>query len=146
MGVAVRWGIVLIEVFALLSAQALAQGETTSAIVGKVSDASDAALPRATVTITNRGTGATRRAKTDGTGRFDFLQLKPGRYSVRVEADGFEPQQDDTVFSGLGQKQTVDFRLKVAQAKETVEVSSESPLINPEEIFPHAHLECRSGT
>src|SRR6202022_4586211 len=120
MRLAVRWGIVLIGMLALFSAQAQAQGETTSAIVGQVSDAANAALPGATVTIANRATGATRRAKTDGTGRFDFLQLKPGTYSVRVEAEGFERQQDDTVFSSLGQKQTVDFRLKVAQARETV--------------------------
>ncbi len=97
-------------------------------------------MPGATVTITNRETGATRRAKTDGTGRFDFPQLKPGIYSVPVEAEGFEPKQDDSVFSGLGQKQTVDFRLKVAQASETVEVSSEPPLINPEDANTSTNL------
>ena len=140
MGLAVRWGTVLIGALVLLSAQALAQGETTSAIVGQVSDASTAALPGATVTITNRETGATRRAKTDGAGRFDFPQLKPGIYSVRVEAEGFEPKQDDRVFSGLGQKQTVDFQLKVAQGSETVEVSSEPPLINPEDANTSTNL------
>ena len=36
-----------------------------------------------------------------------------------------------TSSSGLGQKQTVIFTLKVARSKETVEVSSEAPLINP---------------
>jgi hypothetical protein len=140
MGLAVRWGTVLIGALVLLSAQALAQGETTSAIVGQVSDASTAALPGATVTITNRETGATRRAKTDGAGRFDFPQLKPGIYSVRVEAEGFEPKQDDRVSSGLGQKQTVDFQLKVAQGSETVEVSSEPPLINPEDANTSTNL------
>jgi hypothetical protein len=34
--------------------------------------------------------------------------------------------------SGLGQKQTVDFMLKVARSNEAVEVSSEAPIINPE--------------
>jgi hypothetical protein len=48
-----------------------------------------------------------------------------------VEAQGFEPQHNDTVGSGLGQKQTVDFILKVARSDEVVEVSSEAPLINP---------------
>lgn len=70
------------------------------------------------VTVTNRETGAMRRAKTDDAGRFNFPQLKPGSYSVRVEAEGFEPQKNDNVLSGLGQKQTIDFRLKVAQASE----------------------------
>ena len=66
-------------------------------------------------------------------GRFNFPQLKPGAYSVKAEAEGFEPQQNDNVISGLGQKQTVDFTLKVAQSKQTVEVSGEAPLINPGE-------------
>ena len=137
---ATNFAFLILTVACLLPAKALAQGETTSAIVGQVSDAANAALPGATVTITNRETGARRRVKTDGTGRFDFPQLKPGAYSVRVEAEGFEPKQDDRVFSGLGQKQTVDFQLKVAQARETVEVSSEPPLINPENANTSTNL------
>ena len=116
------------------------QGETTTAIVGQVSDATNAGIPGATVTVTNRETGATRRANTDSAGRFDFPQLQPGRYSVRVEAQGFEPQQNDNVISGLGQKQNIDFRLSVAQARETVEVSSEPPLINPENANTSTNL------
>jgi len=140
MRLAVLWGIVLIEALALFSTQAMAQGETTSAIVGQVSDTANAALTGATVTITNRETRATRTAKTDNAGRFDFPQLKPGTYSVRVEAPGFQPQQNDNVFSGLGQKQALDIRLKVAQARETVEVSSEPPLINPEDANTSTNL------
>jgi hypothetical protein len=116
----------------LSPAGALAQGETTSAIVGQVTDATSAAVPGATVTITNRETASRRSAKTDDGGRFNFPQLKPGAYSVRVEAEGFEPRQNDDVFSGLGEKQTVNFTLKVAQSNQTIEVSGAAPLINPE--------------
>ena len=89
-------------------------------------------MPGATVAIANLETGLRRSAKTDDAGRFNFPQLKPGTYSVKAEAQGFEPQQNDNVISGLGQKQTVDFTLKVARSNETVEVNSEAPLINPE--------------
>jgi len=109
-----------------------AQGETTSAIVGQVMDASHAALPGATVTITNVESGLTRRARADDSGRFSFPQLKPGAYSVRVDAPGFGSQQNDLVFSSLGQKQTVDFTLQIAESRQTVEVSGAAPLINPE--------------
>ena len=124
--------LLVLSVACLLPAEALAQGETTSAIVGQVRDTTNAVVPGATVTIANPETGLRRSAKTDDAGRFNFPQLKPGAYSVKVEAQGFEPRQNDNVVSGLGQKQTVDFTLKVARSNETVEVSSEAPLINPE--------------
>src|SRR6202451_1192741 len=121
----------VLSVACLLPAEALAQGETPSAIVGQVRDTTNAVLPGATVTIANPETGLKRSAKTDDAGRFNFPQLKPGTYSVKVEAQGFEPQQNNDVISGLGQKQVVDFTLDVARSSETVEVSSELPVINP---------------
>ncbi len=124
--------LLLVTVACFLPAKALAQGETTSAIVGQVRDTTDAVVPGAAVTVTNHETGLKRSARTDDAGRFNFPQLKPGTYSVRAEAQGFAPQQNDNVISGLGQKQTVDFTLKVARSNEVVEVSSEAPLINPE--------------
>jgi hypothetical protein len=117
----------------IMPSAAWAQGETTSAIVGQVRDTTNAVVPGATVTIASPKTGLRRSAKTDEAGRFNFPQLKPGSYSVKVEAQGFEPRQNDNVVSALGQKQTVDFILKVARSNETVEVSSEAPLINPED-------------
>src|ERR1700691_1184074 len=105
----------------MLSVEALAQGETTSAIVGQVSDASGAAVPGATVTIREAETGLQRTATTDDSGRFNFTQLKPGTYIVRAEAQGFDPQQNESVTAGLGQKQTADFILKIAQTRETIE-------------------------
>ncbi len=107
-----------------------AQGETTSAILGQVTDSSNAAIPEATVTVISGETGLKRTAKTDDGGRFNFPQLKPGAYTVKVEAQGFEPQQADNVVSGLGQKQTVNLTLRVAHSTQTVEVSSEAAIIN----------------
>jgi Carboxypeptidase regulatory-like domain len=120
-----------LAVVSVMQAPAWAQGETTSAIIGQVTDTTGAVVPDATVTITNQETGLKRTEKTDSGGRLNFPQLKPGTYTVRVEAEGFEPQQADNVFSGLGQKQTVNFTLRVAQSKETVEVGGEAPIINP---------------
>src|ERR1700674_307623 len=124
-------GLWLTTVFFVMPISAGAQGETTSAILGQVSDPTHAAVPGATVTITNQEIGLQRVAKTDDAGHFDFPQLKPGTYTVRVEAAGFAPQLNDSVFSGLGQRQTVDFTLKLAQSEQTVEVSGQALLINP---------------
>ena len=116
----------------LFPVKAFPQGETTSAIVGQVTDATNAAISGATVTITNRETALQRSAKTDDEGRFNLPQLKPDTYSVRVEAAGFASQQNDYVLAALGQKQTVNFTLRVAQSNQTIEISSEAPILNPE--------------
>jgi hypothetical protein len=108
------------------------QGETTSAIVGQVRDGSGAVVAGAKVTIVDRETGMRRSAKTDELGRFNFPQLKPGTYSVTAEAEGFEARHNDAVAAQLGQKQAVDFVLELAQAKQSVEITSEAPLLNPE--------------
>jgi len=136
--------LLLLSSVLLLPMEMLSQGETTSAIVGQVSDITGAAVPGATVTITNQETGLKRGAKTDDSGRFIFSQLKPGTYSVQVEAAGFATQQNRAVFAGLGQTQTVDFVLKVAQSNQTVEVTAEAPLINPANANTSTNLSAQS--
>src|ERR1700680_4880585 len=128
----VQFAFIMLTVACLAPVKALAQGETTSAIVGQVRDATNAVVAGAIVTITNSETGLRRSAKTDDSGRFNFPQLKPGIYSIKVEAPGFEPRQKNNVVSALGPKQTVDLCLGVARRPETVEVSSEAPILNPE--------------
>jgi hypothetical protein len=117
---------------ALLPDRLLAQGETTSAIVGLVADPSGAAVAGAAVTILSTETGSKRSTATDEAGRFGFPQLKPGSYILRVEAAGFEPQTSGSVSSSLGQIQTVNFTLKLAGAKTEVNITDEAPLVNPE--------------
>ena len=79
-------GFLIVSAYSFLPPALLAQGETTSAIVGQVTDATSAAIPGATVTIVNAETGLERRARTDNQGRFNFPQLSPGTYSVKLEA------------------------------------------------------------
>jgi hypothetical protein len=128
----------------LLPEVTFSQGETTSAIVGQVSDASGEAVPSATVTVTNKETGLRRSASTDASGRFNFPQLNPGTYLVKVEAEGFEPQQNDAVSAGLGQKQTVHFIVRVAQARDSIEVTSEATILNPENANTSTTLNARA--
>src|SRR5438132_3380993 len=134
----------LVALLLLLRAPVMAQGETTGAIVGSVTDPAGAAIPGATVTVTSSDNGMKRSVKTDDSGRFTFPQLKPGIYSVKVEADRFEAQQNNTVSAGLGQKQTVDFKLNIASASESILVGEQAPLINPENANTSTTLTARS--
>jgi carboxypeptidase family protein len=140
---AILWSVVLAGSF-LAPDASFAQGETTSAIVGQVSDASGAAVAGVTVTISDKETGLKRSATTDASGRFNFPQLKPGSYSVRVQAEGFASQQNDAVAATLGQKQTVDFTLKVAQSIQTIEVTSDALVLNPENANTSTTLNARA--
>jgi hypothetical protein len=78
------------------------------------------------VTVTSIENGLKRSVKTDDSGRFSFPQLKPGMYSVKAEADRFEAQQNSSVPAGLGQKQTADFKLNIASAKESILVQEQA--------------------
>jgi Carboxypeptidase regulatory-like domain len=122
--------ILCLTIALVLAKSAFGQGETTSAIVGQVSDQSGAALPGATVAATAEDTGLKRTVRTDDSGRFSFPQLKPGSYTVEVTAPGFEPQTKASLAAGLGQTQAVDFVLKVLAAHQEVVVGAEAPLIN----------------
>ena len=135
------WATAIVLIFVKL---AQGQGETTSAIVGSVVDPVGASISGAIVTVTNVENGLKRSIKTDDDGRFGFPQLKPGRYSVKAEADRFEPQQNSSVSAQLGQRQTVDFRLNIASASATVLVQDQAPLINPDNPNTSTKLNARA--
>src|SRR6185369_17696285 len=62
---------------------------TTGTIQGTVLDANGAAVPGAAVELKNTETNLSRSLTTDEEGRFNALQLPPGRYTVTVSKEGF---------------------------------------------------------
>ena len=96
------------------------------------------------MSITSAENGLRRSLKTDDAGRFNFPQLKPGRYSVKAEADQFEAQENNSVVAALGQTQTVDFTLNIAASNQTVTVREEPPLLNPQNSNTSTTLNARA--
>ena len=135
-GILLRRGIIslawILSLFVSSPDRLLAQGETTSAISGSVNDSSGAEISGAEVTVTNSENGSQRTVKTDNAGRFNFPQLKPGPYSVKVQAAGFEPRQNNSATAGLGQTFIADFILSVASARQGMTISAENPLVTLE--------------
>src|SRR2546428_12470563 len=69
---------------------ALAQSQaSTGNVEGRVLDPKEAAVPGATVTATNQGTGLEKATTTDDQGTFRLILLPPGAYTVRATATGF---------------------------------------------------------
>ncbi|HTZ60026.1 MAG TPA: TonB-dependent receptor [Acidobacteriaceae bacterium] len=108
----------------------LAQSGTSSAVSGEATDSSGAAVPRATVTLTNTSTKATRVSETDAAGHFLFSQINPGTYQVTVAADGFAISQSKPTPVGVGRTVSLDFSLQVQSKNESIVVTARQGLLS----------------
>src|ERR1700688_2660039 len=79
-------------------------------ITGRVADATGLALPGVTVTI--QGTYITRTFTTDGEGRYRFLELAPGDYTLTSTLQGFTTNVRARLIVGIGQ--TVELPVTLA--------------------------------
>jgi 2',3'-cyclic-nucleotide 2'-phosphodiesterase (5'-nucleotidase family) len=100
----------------------------TSEVLGTVTDPSGGAVSKATVTLTNQGTGIELQTATDENGNYDFLNVKVGRYSLTVEQSGFSKFTTD-VRVDVGARQRVDAKMEVGVITESVVVSSAAAMI-----------------
>src|SRR5215475_6489440 len=72
-----------------LTSGARAQSIVTGAVSGTVTDASGAIITDAKATLTNESTQETQSVSSNESGVYQFPLLKPGRYSLAIEKDGF---------------------------------------------------------
>src|SRR5213080_3955339 len=106
------------------------QGQSTyGSIAGSVTDPSGAAIPDAQVTLTNLGTAEKRTQPTGVDGLYSFVNLLPGNYRIEIEKQGFKRITREPVVVQVQQSTKIDVALPVGQANETVEVTSETPLL-----------------
>lgn len=96
----------------------------TASISGRVTDASGAAVPNATVTIRNTATGATQTLTTDEQGRYSVPNLPIGPYEATASKTGFQNLVQRGITLTVGSSPVVDFQLMVGQATQTVNVSA----------------------
>ena len=113
----------------LLALAALAQS-TGGRIIGRVTDPSGAVIPDATVTITNDATGVSNNTQTNKTGDFSFLQVQVGTYTLDYNAQGFKKRVRRSVTLTLNEVLTLNATLELGSAQETVEVTSEAPMVD----------------
>src|ERR1041385_2534656 len=114
-----------------LSLAAWAQTERGNIIVG-VTYASGAAVPGATVTITNLATNQNVTVTSTNAGDFNGANLPPGNYRIEFSAIGFKRTVRDNVVLTASATVRVDGRLELGQVNETVEVKAEVAQIQTE--------------
>ena len=118
--------ILTLVVFAAMSAGSIFSQSGTSTIKGSVTDQNDAAVPGATITITNPGTGFSRTTTTDDNGNYQFPGMPPATYSLSVEAGNFKKSVNNNVQALVDSAATINFALEPGDVSAVVDVTSDT--------------------
>jgi hypothetical protein len=104
-------------------------GQATASLRGSVVDVSNAAIPGAAVVAVNTATGVQRTANTNQDGIYVFPDLPIGSYSVKASHDGFATQEQNGIELLTGRTVEIQILLPVGSASQSVEVTTDAPLI-----------------
>ncbi len=116
----------------LFAGSALHAQDTHATINGQVTDASGAAVPGASVQVTNAKTNATVSTKANSTGLYTVPFLDPGTYVVTAEAPGFKKIERANIDLRVNDTTAVDLKLQIGDASESVTVTSAPPALDTE--------------
>ncbi len=116
-------GIAMALLIALAGLTVPVFGQVLQGIGGTVTDATGAVVPNATVTATNDATGVSKTLVTSSAGTYQFNDLIPGIYTVKMEASGFETSVHSGVGVSVARISTVDTTLQTGQTQQTVNVT-----------------------
>ncbi|MFN0111516.1 MAG: carboxypeptidase regulatory-like domain-containing protein [Blastocatellia bacterium] len=112
----------------LLSVLGLAQ-EFRATVNGRVVDQNKAAVANATISIRNQATNEAATVTSNSEGNYNIPFLRPGLYSITVEASGFKKFVRDKQELQVGQTATIDVILEIGAATETVTITAEIALL-----------------
>src|SRR6266849_970337 len=124
---------VLLGIFLLISwpgTRLAAQSTYTAQLTGVVTDASGGVVPGARVTLTDEATSVSQSYATDGRGVYVFTGIRPGTYTIRVEAPNLAPRERKGMVLAVSQQATLDFTLSPRSVSESVTVTGETPLLD----------------
>jgi hypothetical protein len=110
------------------AAGVFAQVNVTS-VTGTVTDPTGAAVPGAKVLATSADTGAKFNATTDDKGLYAIPSMPAGAYNIAVTKTGFKIANVQKVGLAVGIPGTVNVKLEIGQASETVEVTAGAEIV-----------------
>ncbi len=115
-------------------------------IFGTVTDSSGAAVPNATVTITNTGTNVSETTRTNESGNYNQTRLIPGAYRIKVEAPNFKAAVVESVVVNVDTASTVNATLQAGQVTEQVTITADAPLLKTDRADVATTFETRQVT
>src|SRR4029450_3609527 len=101
-------------------------------ITGVVQDPGGAAVPGATITVTDVATNRQRVLVSTQDGVYTAPSLAPGIYSIAVDLQGFKPVRREGVRIATGETARIDFELSVGDIREEVTVVGDAPIVRSE--------------
>src|SRR5216684_2407138 len=115
--------VLLTCLLALLAASAF--GQLSSATLnGVVRDSTGAVIPKASVVLSNVDTGIERPGTSNESGNYVFADITPGRYTLKVTAEGFSTKQVSAFVLAVNQTATIDVALAPGAQSEVVTVDA----------------------
>src|SRR5271155_3695855 len=105
-----------------VSSVAYAQFDVGS-LVGTIRDQSGAAVPNASITVTNTATNIESSAASNNNGDYEVPSLHVGVYTISAKATNYAEAVAQNIAISVGSRQRIDLELKVGGTQSSVEVS-----------------------
>ena len=122
-------GMLALALIATLGARPASGQADSGRVVGTVTDSSGAAIPQASLTLTNTATGATLTGTSNAGGELNVSAVPAGDYTATITAPGFQTQKQDFTVR-VTTSLTLNFSLKLGAESTTIEVTDAASLVN----------------
>src|SRR6185295_2265953 len=113
----------------ILASVSIVFAQANAKVSGTVTDPNGAAVPGASVKLINQATKIEARTTTNDDGYFNFVNVNPAMYTLRVEVQGFKGVQSAPFDVGVSEVVTQNVALTIGAVSETVEVITGAELI-----------------
>ena len=109
-------------------------------LVGNVTDPNGAVIPGAGVTVTEQNTGVAKTTTTDPSGGYQFIDLQPGTYALKVAVAGFKTLERRDIPVELNNISRADVGLEVGNIEQSVTITGEAPVLQTDRAETHAEV------
>ena len=109
-------------------------------LVGNVTDPQQGAVAGATVTLSNKATGFSQEDKADDRGAYEFRNIPPGVYDLKITAAGFSSFEATQLTIVANNIARVDAGLKVGNVSEVITVGAEAAQLQTDKSDIHTDV------
>ena len=109
-------------------------------LVGNVTDVNGAVVPDAAATATNQETGIAKTTKTDASGTYQFLDLQPGTYSLKIAVSGFKTYERRDLPVSANNVTRNDVGVEIGSIEQSITVTGVAPALQTDRAEVRANI------